>query len=103
VEKFLNPATTLMLIILVGFNLATRFQADTVTESNTWSVGPLSIEYKLSPITPMPISGQELESGVVVTSPTESDQCWDNYPLCSAIVIPSLSFRGPGLQNGFLP
>ena len=94
---------TLILVILVGFNLATRFQVDTVTESNTWSVGPLSIDYKLSPITPMPILEQELGSGLVVSSPTESDQCWDNYPLCTPSVIPSLTFRGPGLQNGLLP
>jgi len=103
VRKFLYPAMTLMLVILVGFNLATRFQFDTVTESNTWSVGPLSIDYKLSPITPMPILEQDLGSGLVVSSPTESDQCWDNYPLCTPSVIPSLTFRGPGLQNGLLP
>jgi hypothetical protein len=103
VERFLYPAMTLMLVILVGFNLATRFQAGTVTESNTWSVGPLSIDYKHSPITPMPILEQELGSGLVVTLPTESDQCWDNYPLCTPSVIPSLAFRGPGLQNGLLP
>ena len=103
VGKFFYPAMTLMLVILVGFNLTTRFQADTVTNSNTWSVGPLSIDYKLSPITPMPILEQELGSGLVVSSPTESDQCWDNYPLCTPSVIPSLTFRGPGLQNGLLP
>jgi hypothetical protein len=103
VEKFLYPAMTLMLVILVGFNLTTRFQADTVTNSNTWSVGPFSIDYNLSSITPMPLVKQELESGLVVTAPTESDQCWDNYPLCSPIVIPSLSLRDQGLQEGFFP
>jgi hypothetical protein len=103
VGKFFYPAMTLMLVILVGFNLTTRFQADTVTNSNTWSVGPFSIDYELSPITPMPLVKQELGSGLVVTAPTESDQCWDNYPLCSPIVIPSLSLRDQGLQEGFLP
>jgi hypothetical protein len=103
VRKFYYPAVTLILVILVGFNLTTRFQVDTVTESNTWSVGPLSIDYKLSPITLMPIVEQELAPDLVVTSPTESDQCWDNYPLCTPSVIPSLSLRDQGLQEGFLP
>ena len=97
------PALAFMLMTLVGFNLATRFQSDTITENNTWTVGPISIDYKLSPITPMQIVEQELASGLVVTSPTESDQCWDNYPLCSPIVAPSLSLRGQNLQEGFLP
>jgi len=97
------PALAFMLIAFVGFNLATRFQFDTITENNTWSVGPISIDYKLSLITPMPIVEQELTSGLVVTSPTKSDQCWDNYPLCSPMVIPSLSLRGENLQEGFLP
>ena len=101
--RAVTPALAFMLITLVGFNLATRFQSDTITENNTWSVGPISIDYKLSPITPMQIVEQELASGLVVTSPTESDQCWDNYPLCSPIVIPSLSLRGQNLQEGFLP
>ncbi len=101
--RALMPALAFMLVGLVGFNLATRFQSDTITENNTWSVGPISIDYKLSPITPMQIVEQELASGLVVTSPTESDQCWDNYPLCSPIVAPSLSLRGQNLQEGFLP
>jgi hypothetical protein len=103
VTRALTPTLAFMLITLVGFNLATRFQSDTITENNTWSVGPISIDYKLSPITPMPIVEQKLASDLVVTSPTESDQCWDNYPLCSPIVIPSLSLRGQNLQEGFLP
>jgi len=103
VTRALTPALSFMLIALVGLNLATRFQSDTITENNTWSVGPISIDFKLSPITPMPIVEQELASDLVVTSPMESDQCWDNYPLCSPIVVPSISLRGQNLQEGFLP
>jgi len=101
--KALTPALAFMLITLVGFNLATRFQSATITENKTWSVGLIAIDYKLSPITPMPIVEQKLASGLVVTSPTESDQCWENYPLCSPIVAPSLSLLGQNLQEGFLP
>jgi len=101
--KAITPALAFMLITLVGFNLATRFQSATITENKTWSVRLIAIDYKLSPITPMPIVEQKLASGLVVTSPTESDQCWENYPLCSPIVAPSLSLRGQNLQEGFLP
>lgn len=103
VMRALMPALAFMLIALVGFNLATRFQSDTIIQNRTWSLGPISLSYKLSPIPPVPILEQALASGLVVTSPTESDQCWDIYPLCSPIVNPSLSLRGQNLQEGFLP
>jgi len=99
----LLPAMSLMLIALVAFNALVRFQASTITSPNSWSLGPISIDYKLSPITQVPITEQQLDSGLVAIVPTESDQCWDNYPLCSPIVVPSLGLRGQEILEGFLP
>ncbi len=99
----LLPTMALMLIALVSFNALVRFQANTITSPNSWSLGPISVDYKLSPITQVPITQQQLDSGLVVIVPTESDQCWDNYPLCSPIVVPSLGLRGQELHEGFLP
>ncbi len=93
----------LTLIALVAFNALVRFQANTITSPNTWSLGPISVDYKLSPITQVPITQQQLDSGLVVIVPTESDQCWNNYPLCSPIVVPSLGLRGQEIHEGFLP
>jgi len=99
----LLPAMALMLIALVAFNALVRFQASTITSPHSWSLGPISVVYKLSPITQVPITEQQLDSGLVVIVPTESDQCWENYPLCSPIVVPSLHLRGQEIDEGFLP
>lgn len=99
----LLPAMALMLIALVAFNALVRFQASTITSPHSWSLGPISVVYKLSPITKVPITEQQLDSGLVVIVPTESDQCWENYPLCSPIVVPSLHLRGQEIDEGFLP
>jgi hypothetical protein len=97
------PALGIMLIALVAFNTVTRFQVNAFTKSQTWSLGPLNLGYKLTPILAVPIATKQLASGLTVTFPTESDQCWDNYPLCSPIIVPSLSLRGNDLADGFLP
>jgi len=101
--KTLVPAIAILLIALIAFNTATRFQASTIAAPNSWTLGPISIDYKLTPITPAPTVEQQLASGLEVIAPTDSDQCWDNYPLCSPITIPALELRGQGLQEGFLP
>jgi len=99
----LPPTMALVLVALVAFNILVRFQWNTVTSPNSWSVGPISFDYRLSPIIEVPIFEQQLESGLHVIVPMESDQCWDNYPLCSPIVVPSLGFRGKEISKGFLP
>ena len=103
IQRGFIPALAFGLVIIVGFNTAVRFQVDSIKQSNTWSLGPLHIPYKVAPVINVPIREIPLQSGLVVTSPTESDQCWDNYPLCSPIVTPSLSLRGDQIQQGFLP
>ena len=99
----LLPTMALMLVALVVFNTLVRFQGNTVTSLNSWSLGPISVDYRLSPIIQVPITQQRLDSGLDVTVPMESDQCWDNYPLCSPSVAPSLSLRGQVIREGFLP
>ncbi len=44
-----------------------------------------------------------LPSGLTILAPTESDQCWGNYPLCSPMFPSTLSPRGPEIGDGFRP
>ena len=102
-KLLLVPALSLMLILVVGFNIVFRFQADTISQISTWSLGPFAISYKLAPVVDAPTTEVTVSSGLTLTSPTLSDQCWDNYPLCTPSVLPTISLRGENLQEGLLP
>lgn len=101
--RFLLPALGAGLLVIVGFNALFRFQHGAITTEQTWAVGALHINYTVAPVIEVPIKQFDLESGLTVLVPTESDQCWDNYPLCTPIVSPSVSLRGASIQQGFLP
>ena len=103
IRRSFLPAISVLLVLIVGFNTSMRLQDSAMTEGNTWTLGPVEIPYSLAPVVQVPIINQKLSSGLIVVSPTESDQCWDNYPLCSPIVPPSISLRGASIQDGFLP
>lgn len=68
------------------------------TETQSW----LGIPYEVVPL-PTP-SAEEFvtESGLVVRVPSDSDQCWSVYPLCTPDPLPSLTERGPGIDAGFV-
>ncbi len=102
-KLLLVPALSLMLIAVIGFNIVFRFQADTVTQSSTWSLGPFAISYKLAPVIQVPTEEIMVESGLTLIAPTQSDQCWDNYPLCTPAVLPTISLLDENLQEGLLP
>ncbi len=102
-KLLLVPALSFMLIAVVGFNIVFRFQADTVTQSSIWSLGPFAISYKLAPAIQVPTEEIMVESGLTLISPTQSDQCWDNYPLCTPAVLPTISLLDKNLQEGLLP
>jgi hypothetical protein len=45
-----------------------------------------------------------LDSGLEILVPIESDQCWDNYPMCTPAPTPGLELRFPGqgtIDRGF--
>lgn len=101
--RFLPPALGVVLLLIVGFNALFRFQGGTISMEQTWKVGSLNIDYMVAPVIDVPVNQLDLESGLTVLVPTESDQCWNNYPLCSPIIAPTVSLRGTSIQQGFLP
>lgn len=101
--KYLLPLLGTALILIVGFNSLFRFQGEAINQAQSWSIGPLSVEYPIAPVIDVPVNEKTLDSGLTVLVPLESDQCWDNYPLCSPIISPSVSLRGDSITEGFLP
>ena len=102
-KKLLFPAMGVLLLAVVGFNIVFRFQSGAITQNTTWSLGPITLDYQIAPVVDVPTTDINLDSGLTLTSPTESDQCWDNYPLCTPAIIQTLSFKGSKIQDGFLP
>ena len=89
--------------LVVTYSAVARLDFGSMTQQVEWSAGPIKIPIKITPITEASVSERELASGLIVRIPTESDQCWDVYPLCSAQLGNSVALRGDSLQLGFLP
>jgi hypothetical protein len=91
------------LVIVTSYTSAFRLPDLLNPQAASFTLGPLAIEYQLTPVVDVPTQERVLSNGLVTTFPTESDQCWDNYPLCTPIVSESVRLRDEGIQNGFLP
>jgi hypothetical protein len=106
-ERVLMPVIALgsvaAVMLVIGYSAVVRLDVASMTQKIEWSAGPLSIPLEVTPITPSPVSEQVLESGLIVRIPTQSDQCWAEYPLCTAQLDGTVSLRGATLQDGFRP
>ena len=94
---------TLGLLAVTGYTAALRLPKLIDPYPAYFTLGEFSLEYQLTPVVDVPVEDRVLPSGLVITVPTQSDQCWDNYPLCTPIVSESVRLRGAGIQDGFLP
>lgn len=91
------------LLVITGYTATLRLPKILNPQPASFAIGSLSLRYQATPVVEVPIDDRVLNSGLTTTFPTQSDQCWDNYPLCTPIVNESVSLRGEGIQNGFLP
>lgn len=92
-----------MTVALVGYCSVARLDIDSMRQDRTWSVGPISIGYRTTPMTEVTVAEIDLESGLQVRVPEGTDQCWDAFPLCSPQMLGSLSGRTSNLQDGLRP
>ena len=81
------------------FTLAVRTDIGSMTDERQWWLG---LPYAVTPITEPPVRPSALPSGLVVDMPTESDQCWARFPLCSPQFPPGLALRTGDLAGGFV-
>jgi hypothetical protein len=73
----------------------------TISDSRTWSWGPITVPYAVAPLPRTEIVPVEMTTGLVLTIPEVGDQCWDNYPLCSFSMGSDIGLRGTSIQDGF--
>lgn len=93
-------AATGLLVGAAVTTLAIRIDWSSMTADRQWE-GIVPVPYVVTPIQDAPTTANELPSGLVIDVPTQTDQCWGNYPLCSPAAPPTLTLRGDDLSEGF--
>ncbi len=92
-------------IVVTVFSAGFRLDWAEIDQDSDWSFG-VSIPYQVAPVVSVPVVDHVLPSRLSVLVPVESDQCWDNYPLCTPAPSAGLRLR-PGdhgdIGSGFLP
>jgi hypothetical protein len=91
-------------IAVTVFSAGFRLDWAAIDQDSEWSFGVV-IPYQVAPVVTVPVAEQVLPSGVSVLVPVESDQCWNNYPLCTPQSSTGLQLRSPGqkgISSGFL-
>ena len=89
-------------ILVVVFSGAVRLDVVTKSEQVSWKLG-FSIPYAVVEPRQQSTRADDLASGLVIRVPTNGEQCWSAYPLCSPQAPPTLRSRGTTLMEGFLP
>lgn len=95
-------AALVLVSVLTVTVLARLSWIDETVETRS-EVGPAYLSFAIVPVLSPPTTVMETDSGLQVRVPTESDQCWAEYPLCSPAFAPTLRLRGQDLADGFLP
>jgi len=71
-------------------------------EIRSWSLGPVHVDYEVSPLLRSDLRTITVPGGVEILYPVGTDQCWRAYPLCTGQVPGSLRWRTPlVIQDGF--
>jgi len=94
---------TVALIFVTVYSATVRLPPLLAPQPANFSLGSINLPYQATPVINVPAQAKTLDSGLVVLFPTESDQCWRNYPLCTPIIDQTVRLRGESLQQGFLP
>ncbi len=81
---------TLPVFVVAAYSSVFRLDWGAIDQPGSFDIG-IEIPVSLSPVVDVPVSEMTLESGLTVLRPTDSDQCWTNYPLCTPSPDSSLS------------
>lgn len=105
--QFIAPTFIGVLVIgvftVTAYSATIRLPALLEPVAQQFTVGNLQIPYRATPVVSVPALTRDLTSGLRIEQPTESDQCWDNYPLCTPIISGTVTLREGNIQSGFLP
>jgi len=94
-------ASAVCIFSVTVFSAVERNQFDTISQERRWQLGPLVIDYPVTPVPRPPVSSIDLGNGLTIQTPVDGDQCWDNYPLCAYYTGQPIAPRGPSIQDGF--
>ena len=93
---------TVPVLAVTVVTVAARFDPGGLTEARTWSLG-VQIPYRVAPVARPLVTPDLLPSGLAITRPVESDQCWTEWPMCTPDPSPGLRLRGETFDAGLLP
>jgi len=92
-----------VLVLLVAYCSFARLHVDERSAQGEFRLGFLQVPYSFTAVPLAPTTEKILKTGVRILIPTESDQCWATYPMCTYFTDTEISYRGNGLSDGFLP
>ena len=100
----------LMRLVALGFSVAVlisltvsvgwRFDSSALRGSVTLHAGPISVRVPVAAVPEAPFVQTTTKSGLTLLVPTQSDQCWATYPLCTPQPDGSLRLVGDELASG---
>jgi hypothetical protein len=93
-NQFLSGLALPVLLVVV-FSAIFRLDVESMTHRTDVKVG-VAIPIAVTPVPLAPVEEVDLDSGLSVVRPIESDQCWWTYPLCTPGLDPRLTpLNGP--------
>jgi len=87
------------LVIAAGASLIVKVDLDQPMRTTSW----WGVEYEYVPLPTPEVSTIDLESGIDVLVPTDGDQCWGNYPLCTPNPPADLTPISGTFDQGLVP
>ena len=93
--------TTAVILVSVLVTLALRVDFSAPTENR--QARGLPVDFRVAPLAEIDVNEIRLDSGITLLVPTQGDQCWRQFPLCTPQPRDSLRLRGESLQEGILP
>lgn len=89
-----------LILGVTGFSAASRQDWGSITATRQWKL-VVSIPYSVAPITEPSVITVNLASGLTIAQPTNTDQCWNIYPLCTPVPASGLALRDGSINQGF--
>lgn len=98
---FAAAAMSVPLVLLVSYSAFARLDTSSMSATGNFTIG-ITIGYRYAPVPPIESRQFQTQSGLSLRQPIVSDQCWDEYPLCTPEPAPDLRLIGGTIESGFI-
>lgn len=89
-----------VLVGVTAFSALFRLDASTLDVARVWAMGSIRLEYAVAQLPAAPVEIRPTTGGLDLQVPTQGDQCWTRYPLCTPFPDQALSWLGTDLAGG---